>query len=202
MQNIKVQTQAKEIPVHGRSDIVVVSAGIAGIADAIAAARNGKSVTLLEKPIVLGSLATAGHVCIYLPLDDGLGHRIFGDLAEELLHTSIKYSYNTLVPQWHYGIKEDKDPEDWYQTHFNIPAGVMAFDELLEEVGVHVVFDTLFSEPIMEGDTCKRVIVDTKEGRVAYLADAVIDASGDADVMYRADAVCEENASIVSHWDL
>ncbi len=63
-----------------------------------------------------------------------------------------------------------------------------------------MVFDALFSEPLMNGHTCEGVIVDTKQGRVAYMAKAVVDASGDADVMYRAGAACEESESIVSHW--
>lgn len=192
--------ERKELPVFGEADVVVVGGGIAGIAAAAAASRNGKRVILLEKSILLGGLATAGHVCIYLPLDDGLGHKIFGGLSEELLHTSIRYSYNTLDPQWSYGVKTADDPGERYQTHFNIPAAVMAFDEFLEENHVEVVFDALFSEPVMEGDRCRGVIVDTKEGRGIYLAGMVVDASGDADVMYRAGAECEEQRSIVSHW--
>ena len=196
----KITLAESAVPVHGQADVLVIGGGIAGISAALAAARSGKSVTLLEKSILLGGLATAGHVCIYLPLDDGLGHKIFGGQAEELLYTTIKYGYNTLAPQWSRGIKEAKDPADRYQTHFNIPAAVMAFDEILKENHVNVVFDALFSEPIMDGDTCKGVIVDTKEGRVAYLGKMVVDASGDADVMARAGAECEENSSIVSHW--
>lgn len=196
----KITLAESAVPVHGQADVLVIGGGIAGISAALAAARSGKSVTLLEKSILLGGLATAGHVCIYLPLDDGLGHKIFGGQAEELLYTTIKYGYKTLAPQWHRGIQEAKDPADRYQTHFNIPAAVMAFDEILEENHVNVVFDALFSEPIMDGGTCKGVIVDTKEGRVAYLGRMVIDASGDADVMARAGAECEEQSSIVSHW--
>lgn len=50
------------------------------------------------------------------------------------------------------------------------------------------------------GTDGKGVILDTKEGRVAHLADMVVDASGDADVFSRAGASCTEQKSIVSHW--
>lgn len=200
MNTVELKEVQRQFPVFGRADVIVVGAGIAGISAAVNVARNGKTVILLEKSILTGGLATAGHVCIYLALDDGLGHKIFGGFAEELLHTSIKYGYNTLPGQWTFGVKAVEEPEERYQTHFNIPAGVMAFDELLEENNVQVVFDALFCEPIMEGDCCKGVIVDTKEGRGAYMGKMIVDASGDADVMYRAGARCEESKSIVSHW--
>lgn len=200
MERMQITEQEKQIPIFGRTDVLVVGGGIAGIAAAVAAARSGKEVTLVEKSILLGGLATAGHVCIYLPLDDGLGHKIFGGIAEELLHVSIRYGYDSLPPQWKEGVREINDLWDRYQTHFNIPAAVMAFDELLDSLHINVVFDALFSEPIMENDCCKGIIVDTKEGRGAYLAKSIVDASGDGDVMFRAGAACEEQASIVSHW--
>ena len=144
MNTVELKEVQRQFPVFGRADVIVVGAGIAGISAAVNVARNGKTVILLEKSILTGGLATAGHVCIYLALDDGLGHKIFGGFAEELLHTSIKYGYNTLPGQWTFGVKAVEEPEERYQTHFNIPAGVMAFDELLEENNVQVVFDALF----------------------------------------------------------
>jgi len=195
-----VTVQPKQIEVYGKTDILVVGGGIAGIAAAVAAARNGKKVTLVEKACVLGGLATLGHVCIYLPLDDGVGNKVFGGLAEELLHVSIRRSYNTLSEEWPMGTMRVEKPTARYRTHFNIPAAIFSFDEILEEEGVEVLFDAVFSEPIMEGDVCKGVVLETKQGRVAYMADMIVDASGDADVMYRAGADCVEQKSIVSHW--
>ncbi len=195
-----IEEKPKNIPICAESDILIIGGGIAGIAAALAASRSGKRVRLIEKSIILGGLATLGHVCIYLPLCDGLGHKIYGGIAEELLHTTIKYGYNTLPPQWKLGIQTVKEPKGRYQSHFNIPACVMAFDELMEENGVDVVLDTVFCEPIMEDGVCKGVIVENKSGRSAYLANIIIDASGDADVMYRAGAPCVEEKSIVSHW--
>ena len=70
----------------------------------------------------------------------------------------------------------------------------------MKDEGVNVIFDTAFCAPIMEGNCCKGVIVENKSGRTAYLAKMVIDASGDADVLYRAVAECETQKNIVSHW--
>lgn len=188
------------VPVYGETQVLVVGGGIAGIGAALAAARNGKKVTLVEKSCVLGGLATLGHVCVYLPLDDGAGNKVFGGISEELLHTTIKYGYNNLPDGWKIGTLRSENAEGRYRTHFNIPACVMAFDELMEQEGVKVIFDVVFSEPIMENGKVIGVTLESKQGRVAYLTQMVVDASGDADVMYRAGAECVDRDSIVSHW--
>lgn len=154
----------------------------------------------MEKGCILGGLATLGHVCVYLALDDGMGHKVYGGLAEELLHVCIKRSYNTLPECWTPGTMQVENPKGRYRTHFNIPAAVLSFDEIMEQEGITVIFDAVFSEPIMEGNTVKGVILETKQGRIAYMADMFVDASGDADLFYRAGAACHEEKSIVSHW--
>ena len=190
----------RSIPVAGETDVVVVGGGIAGIAAAVAARRNGARVVLIEKSIVLGGLATLGHVCVYLALDDGAGNKVYGGLAEELLKTCIRYGYDTLPECWRDGPDTVRDPKGRYVTVFNIPAAVMAFDELMAQEGVEVVFDTAFCAPIMEGDTCRGVIVENKSGRSAYLAKVFVDASGDADLLFRAGAACETQKNCVYYW--
>ena len=51
-------------------DVVVCGGGIAGVAAALAAARRGKKVLLVEKQSALGGLATSGLIYIYLPISD------------------------------------------------------------------------------------------------------------------------------------
>ena len=62
-------------PVRHTCDVLVAGGGIAGISAALSAARAGADVMLLEREYMLGGLATAGMVNIYLPLDDGMGHQ-------------------------------------------------------------------------------------------------------------------------------
>ncbi|MBR6682168.1 MAG: FAD-dependent oxidoreductase, partial [Clostridia bacterium] len=52
-------------------DVLVCGGGFGGISAALAAARQGKKVILLEKQYILGGLGTAGLITIYLPLCDG-----------------------------------------------------------------------------------------------------------------------------------
>ncbi len=198
MKSIKLPES--NIPIVKETDVIVVGGGLAGVAAATAAARSGMKVTLIEKTIALGGLATMGHVCIYLPIDDGNGNKVYGGLAEELLYVCIKYSYDNLPEEWRN--RPDTAPADSerYATNFNIPAAVLALDEFTTNEGVDVVFDTVFSEPIMEGNTVKGIVVENKSGRTAYMAKMFIDASGDSDLIYRAGAETETLPTIVSHW--
>lgn len=69
MQQSELRVAAGELaaPVVGRSDVVVVGGGPAGVSAAVAAARAGMSVTLLERYAALGGLASGGMVLV---LDD------------------------------------------------------------------------------------------------------------------------------------
>ncbi len=191
---------SENVPVVCETDVLVIGGGVAGIAAAPAARRNGARVTLLEKSIVLGGLATLGHVCIYLAICDGAGNRVYGGITEELLHLSIKYGPSDLPPEWKRGTTHVDAPSGRYRTTFNIPAFILALDELMEQEGIDVVFDTVFSSPIMDCDVCRGVIAENKSGRTAYMARTVIDASGDADVFFRAGAECVTEGSPVTHW--
>ena len=196
-----IRESARDLPVAGEADVLVVGGGVAGIAAAVAARRAGAArVILIEKSIVLGGLATLGHVCVYLPIDDGVGNRIYGGLAEELLHRCCRYGFHTLPACWTPGVGHVEEPDGRYAAYFNIPAAVYAFDELMDEEGVQVVFDTAFCAPLMEGKTCRGVAVENKSGRSAYLAKTFIDASGDADLLFRAGAPCREGDNTPVHW--
>ena len=78
-----------ETRIIGEYDVLVAGGGVAGIAAALAAARNGSKVCLLEKQFMLGGLATAGLVTIYLPICDGKGTQVSFGLAEELLKQTL-----------------------------------------------------------------------------------------------------------------
>ena len=71
-------------PITSSCEVCVVGGGVAGIAAALAAAREGAKVTLIENSFVLGGLATSGLITIYLPLCDGMGEQVPFGIAEEL----------------------------------------------------------------------------------------------------------------------
>jgi hypothetical protein len=195
----KYFTEKLTTEVCGEYDVIVVGGGIAGVAAALAASRHGAKTLLLEKQVVLGGLATAGHIAFYLPLCDGLGNKVIGGIAEELLWESIRYGGGNLPPEWE-GRPNCADTQKRYKTDFNVPAFVLALDRLVERAGVNILFDTVFCVPVMEEGRCKAVIVENKSGRQAYLCRAVIDATGDADVLARAGVPCVEQDNMLTYW--
>jgi hypothetical protein len=196
---IKYFTEKLTTEVCGEYDVIVTGGGIAGVAAALAASRNGAKTLILEKQVVLGGLATAGHIAIYLPLCDGMGSKVIGGIAEELLWESIRYGGGNLPSEWE-GKPDRVATQKRYQTDFNVPAFVMALDRIVGEAGVDLLFDTVFCVPVMEMGRCKAVIVENKSGRQAYFCRAVVDATGDADVLARAGASCAEQDNFLTYW--
>jgi hypothetical protein len=185
--------------VCGEYDVIVVGGGVAGVAAALAASRRGAKTLLLEKQVVLGGLATAGHIAIYLPLCDGMGNKVIGGIAEELLWESLRYGGGNLPHEW------ESRPvrvvtQKRYKTEFNVSAFVLALDRIVQRAGIDLIFDTVFCAPIMEEGYCRGVIVENKNGRQAYFCRAVVDATGDADVLIRAGVPCVEQDNMLTYW--
>jgi hypothetical protein len=190
--------ESNRVPVAGAYDVIVVGGGIAGVSAALAARRSGCRVLLLEKSVVLGGLATLGFIAFYLPLCDGRGKKVTAGIGEELLHLSIKYGYHNLQPQWRDG--RGTGATKRYTTIFSPPEFIYALDELMESEGIDLLFDTLFSRPVMSGSRCEAVVVEHKGGRVAYRAQMFVDATGDADLLFRAGADCTEEKNYLAYW--
>ena len=74
----------KAVEIAYEVDVAVIGGGIAGTAAAVAAAREGKSVLLVESSGCLGGLATNGHVSPFDATKDRKG-RTFGGIAKEIL---------------------------------------------------------------------------------------------------------------------
>jgi hypothetical protein len=192
-------TESITTEIYGEYDVIVVGGGIAGVTAALAASRHGAKTLLLEKQVVLGGLATAGHIAIYLPLCDGMGNKVISGIAEELLWESIRYGGGNLPSEWE-GRPSRTTTQKRYQTDFNVPAFVLSLDRLVVGAGVDLLFDTVFCASVMEEGRCKAVIVESKSGRQAYFCRVVVDATGDADVLARAGAPFAEQDNMLTYW--
>ena len=172
-------------------DVLVAGGGFGGISAALAAARQGKKVILLEKEYILGGLGTAGIVTIYLPLCDGLGHQISFGIVEELFRLSISMG------------AEDRYPDNWldsddesrrnirnkrFEVRYNPSLFAMLVEKLLIENGVEILYGTYAVAAHKENDKITAVIVENKSGRQAIAVKSVVDATGDADIAKFAEA--------------
>jgi len=190
--------ETNEVPIVGKYDVIVVGGGIAGVGAALGARRQGCKVLIIEKSVMLGGLATLGFIAYYLPLCDGRGKKVTGGIAEELLYLSIKYGYHNLAPEWRDGT--GLGAKKRYTSIYSPPEFIYAMDELMMAEGIDLLFDTVFCRPVMKGDTCQAVIVENKTGRTAYKAKMFVDASGDADLLYRAGVKCVEEKNYLAYW--
>ncbi|TVR56329.1 MAG: FAD-dependent oxidoreductase [Spirochaetaceae bacterium] len=179
---------SRDLPVFGSFDVVVAGAGIAGVAAAIAAARNGASVCLVEKEYAPGGLATLGLVVVYLPLCDGFGTKVCGGLAEELLILSAADGPGEIPRCW----LPDGDPAERvhhrYRLEFNPASYILALEQKSIDEGVTIMYDSRCCGVVPDEAERGRdariagVIVENKSGRGIVEALAVVDATGDADI--------------------
>ena len=172
-------------PIRMDCDVLVAGGGIAGIASALAAAREGKRVILCEKMFMLGGLATAGLVTIYLPLCDGMGHQVSFGIAEELLLLSASESPidNRGYHDW---VACPETPHDEntprYAIEFNPHLFAINAEKLLLSHGVKILYGTSVTQTLAKDGIVEAVICEGKAERFAITLKAVVDSTGDADV--------------------
>ena len=172
-------------------DVLVCGGGFAGISAALAAARLGKQVILLERTYMLGGLGTAGLITYYLPLCDGFGKQVSFGIAEELLKLSISMG------------AEDRYPANWldsddpagrtektmrYETQYNAQLFALLAEQLLTKTGVKILYGYYAVGVSKENGRIQAVIVENKSGRQAIAVQSVVDATGDCDIALFADA--------------
>lgn len=176
----------RSLPVEGDYDVAVVGGGIAGVAAAVAAARNGATVALLEKESALGGLATLGNVVEYLPLCDGRGRQVIAGLSEELLHLAGADGTAQIPSCWQPGGSEQERMQTRYQATFHPASFLLELEALVVRAGIDLFYDTRCCEVVKQGNRIQALCLENKSGRWALLCRTVVDASGEADVCARA----------------
>ncbi|MBC7256153.1 MAG: FAD-dependent oxidoreductase, partial [Chloroflexi bacterium] len=160
-----------EIPIVRDVEVLVIGGGPSGLAAAIAAARAGARVTLVERFGYLGGTATASLMaCI-----NGFRNQVEPDhtqvvrgIAEEIVlrlkalgglgkSPYPQKPYPTLPGQLEYSYAIDTE-------RFKFVALSMCV-----EAGVDLLLHTWFAQPIVEGNRITGVIVENKSGRQALL---------------------------------
>ena len=77
----------KKLSVKREYDVIVCGGGVAGVAAAVTAAKEGFSTLLLEKSFVLGGLSTLGLVNLFVPMCNGYGFQFTLKRKEGLART-------------------------------------------------------------------------------------------------------------------
>ena len=186
MSPTSIEEPARQIPLYGEYEVVVLGGGPAGIAAAVAAARAGRRTLLIERYGFLGGMGTAAGVTNFC----GLHANVFGEMrrvvqgiASELL-TRIGRLGGLNAPHLILG----KILAQAYDT----AAYKIAADDLLAAHKVDILFHALGAGVAMHDERrINALFVETRAGRRAVAADIFIDCSGDGDLAAWAGAAFE-----------
>lgn len=198
-----IQEEIKNIEVTYTTDVAVAGGGVAGIAAALAAARNGAKVLLVEKQCLVGGLATSGLITGYLPICDGYGHQVSYGIAEELLKLSVKYCSESELPTaWFEKKSAEEKAAKRYATDFNAQFFALLTEKLLLEEKVDILYDTTICNVIKKEDRITEMIIENKSGRQAIRAKTYIDTTGDASLYWMAKHPCRlfSKGNILAGW--
>lgn len=157
-----------DIPVASAVDVLVVGGGTAGVGAAVAAARHGADVLLIEHYGFLGGTATAGGVSGWWASLLGMGN-ILADMKEQLerLHSAEGQLYDFEMYKY-------------------------VLQEMVLESGAKLWLHSRSAHVVTRDRAVTEIIVHTKSGLLAVRPHIVIDTTGDGDVAVQAGARYEQ----------
>ena len=181
-----VEEPAQTVPVHTECDVLVVGGGPSGTAAAVAAARLGADVVLLERYNHLGGLSTGGLVIWIDRMTDWTGKLVIRGFAEEILSRLTRDKIAGPVPaDWG---SHDPDKVAYWALRTAAYHGTVTHSPTLDpewlkaellamvlDAGVSPIFHAWGVRPLTEGRRVTGCIFESKEGRRAVLAKVTID---------------------------
>lgn len=164
-------------------DVIVCGGGTSGIAAAVAAARGGAKVLLIERNgSIGGQMNVSGPPGFsYAYLYNARGERVIDGFIGETHRRLMEMGHARPSDLNEYRSGSDYvfsyvDPEWW---------GLLMFQIMAEE-GVTLLLHSLVVDVIKNGDNVVGVVVENAEGRVNFEAKVVIECTGEGDIAVRA----------------
>jgi ribulose 1,5-bisphosphate synthetase/thiazole synthase len=166
-----VKESSRSIEVIENVDVVVAGGGPGGIPAAVAAARRGCSVLLIERYGFLGGLATGGLMGPLFGYAFCESPLILGGIPVELLRKLQEIG----------GAPANGDFE-WQSIRFDPCLLKHVSDQILVDAGVNILLHAWAVDVVKTNGRIDAVIIESKSGRQAVKCKMVIDATGDGDV--------------------
>ena len=163
----------------GKYDVAVCGGGPAGMIAAIAAARSGAKVALVERYAFLGGMATMGYVA---PISEFAfnGERVIGGIPWEFVQR-LEAMGGAFV-EWPKG-----------NVDFDIELYKLCAQRMLLEAGVELFMHSSLIGCEMEGKRLCSIIIENKNGLESIEAERFIDATGDGDLAWMAGVPMQSN---------
>lgn len=155
-------------------EVVIVGGGTAGVAAAIAAARNDADTLLIERYGFLGGTMTAGLVNPFMTFyagEEQIIQGIFQEMLERL---------------------EDMNGYDEKTKSFDVEVMKIVLDRMIGEAGVKPLLHTCVIGTSMKANMIRGVEIHNKSGRKTVLGEVLVDSTGDGDVAVMAGAPYEK----------
>lgn len=165
-------------PVLGNYDVVVAGGGASGLIAAVAAARTGARVAMVERAGCLGGTATSGMVAQYIGLFNGTV-RCVGGIGHELTQRieaaggSEGFRRYTLA-------EASANPVTITNFPFNPEVVKIVADDMAREAGVDVLLHSRVVQPMVDNQRVTGLVLENVSGRQALRSKMLVDASGDA----------------------
>ena len=168
----------RTIPVRHEVDILIAGGGPAGVAAALAASRQGRSVFVAEGQACFGGMGTSGLVPAFMRFTDGVNFLADG-IGGEIYKRMKDYA----------DITDDK-PASW--VSINVEALKRVYDDLMQESGADFAFHTQVIGIESTGGHITHAICAAKSGLFAVKARIFVDGTGDGDIAAWAGAPYEK----------
>ncbi|EIP98858.1 Glucose inhibited division protein A [Opitutaceae bacterium TAV1] len=177
------RTHSLSLPVTigGTYELIVIGGGPSGSVAAIAAARCGVRVLLVEQYGFLGGGLTAMGVGPMMSFHNGAGEQLVKGIPDEIVNRLAARGASS-------GHIVDSTTYCSTVTPFDSEELKIELETLLTEAGGEILYHTQLAAAQVEGDRLASVVLCNKAGLTSYAAKAFIDATGDADLAVRSGA--------------
>lgn len=165
------------------TDVLVCGGGVAGTIAAVAAARHGARVILLERYGFLGGNATAGAVAQFNSWQTANGRRVVAGLAQEVVDRLRQYGAAAEHQVFVMSTGHRMDRVEYAPEVLKL-----VLDDMVREAGVQPLLHANLLDVSRQGPRIDSVRVLTKGGVVRIRLRVLVDASGDMDAMRQAGA--------------
>lgn len=159
-------------------DVAVMGGGPSGVCAAIAAARTGAKVLIVEQYGVLGGMSTMGLVAPWMTFHDKNGTQVVKGIAQEIVDNLIRRRMSR-------GHVRDTMGETWSVTPFDNEGLKYVLASMCKEAGVDILFHTFAFDCQCDNRRIKTIRGANKDGEIEIKASVYIDGSGDGDIFAR-----------------
>jgi 2-polyprenyl-6-methoxyphenol hydroxylase-like FAD-dependent oxidoreductase len=164
-------------------DVVVCGGGVAGTMAAVAAAREGAEVVLVERYGFLGGNASAGAVGQFNSWQTASGRRVIAGLAAEVVERLARYEGARPHQTFTMGTGYTMDRVEYAPEVLKL-----VLDDMVSEAGVRPLLHANLVDVTAIGRCIDSITLLTKGGMLKVRPRLMVDASGDLDAMRRAGA--------------